>query len=689
MSYRISLARTMLFALVYGVAVYTGRRAALDHSGDSLVWPSAGVGALWFCAQRHARTPWVDRVLLPLILVWVTLQTGAAPWEAVLYGMAGLTQATLFRRLLARLRPNLWGGAGAEPLRAPRDLWGLLAAAFGAAASACAVGSVGEWVHQGDYPLPATVMNLARNVTSILIIGSVGICVAGALATVRSRFGGRAGWWPRARSRLAGASPWRIAEHLAIVVGTTAAYLAGFAYEDRLPLSFAMLGWTVLVATRLSTPFVLVHNSVAAGIAVTFTRGGSGPFAHVPDPTVRAVMVQLFLALVALVGLALALGRDERRQLLTQLGHEKELLRAIIDSMADGLAVIEPDGRVSLRNPAVSHLLGGVTSPDDRMADPAWYGLHHVDGTPFPEDGLAYIRALAGEDVQGVEMLVRNAGVPEGRFITVTATSLPRPGGTRSAVVLFHDVTAEHRQRDELTSFAGVVAHDLLNPLTGVQGWTEAVHDSVAGAPPHPNLEQALTDLDRLSRTSARMRGLIDGLLAYTTARQATAEPISVDTAAVLADVTGARADAAVAAGQPEPKFTIGPAPPVCADPVLLRQLLDNLIGNAIKYTAPGVTPTLVIDASRTGDMVSIRIADNGVGIPAGQHTAIFGDFHRAHTDGRFLGTGLGLAICRRIVERHGGTITAEDNAGGGSCFTVTLPAAVPAPAPDQLMTSA
>ncbi|MBB2948884.1 signal transduction histidine kinase [Actinoplanes lutulentus] len=665
MSYRLALARTVLFALFFGVAVYIGRRSALDHAGTSLVWPAAGVGAIWWCAQRFARTKWVDFVVLPLVLAAVMLATDAHPVQAAGFGVAGIVQATMFGVLLSRWRPGLWGGGGREPMRAPRDLWALLGAGFGASVCGCAIGSLGEWLDKSSYPLELAVLSLARNTASILIIGSAGMFAGAAL----SHRGSWRAFWPRT-------SRWRVVEYVGIVACTTAAYLAGFAYEDRLPLSFALLGWTVLVATRLSSPFVLLHNSVVGAIAVQYTLGGSGPFADVADSAVRAVIVQLFVALVCVVGLALALGRDERRHLHNQLARDKDLLRAIIDSMADGLAVIEPDGRVSLRNPAVSTLLGGVTSPGDRMAGAEFYGLYHVDGTPFPDNDLAYLQALAGQDVHGVEMLVRNAGVPEGRFVKVNATALPRPDGSHRAVVLFHDVTAEHRHRDELTNFAGVVAHDLLNPLAGVDGWTSAVHESVAAAPPHPSLEQALDDLDRLSRTSARMRGLIDGLLAYTTARQATASPIPVDTFELVTDVTSARADAAVAAGKVEPKFSIGALPPVAADPVLLRQLLDNLIGNAIKYTAPGVTPFLTIDAHRAGDLVTFTIADNGIGIPHGQHAAIFGNFHRAHTSSNFLGTGLGLAICQRIVERHGGTISASDNPGGGSCFTFTLPAA-------------
>ncbi|BCY12706.1 ATP-binding protein [Actinoplanes sp. L3-i22] len=657
--YRRPLARTVAFALLYAAAVYSGRRTAMVGDGVSLIWPAAGVGVVWFCANRTSPTRRLDAVLLVLILGLGNWLTGAPAAVSVVAGFVGLIQAGIFLGTLRRWRPNLWGAGGSETLRSPRDLWGLLGATLAASVGANLVSLLGRGLVTGSFPVAFQAMALARHTASILIIGAAGIYLGAGLRR-----------W-RARPPLRRVSFWRTAEIAGIFTFSVGGHVGAFAYDHRLPLSFALLGLTVLVGTRLRTPWVLVHNSVISAIAVQYTLLGSGPFAQVGDVGQRAVIVQLFVLLVALVGLALALGRDERTALLSALAEEKAeldtqktLLTAVIDSMADGLAVIGGDGRVTLRNPAVTELLGRC-GPDDLLGGPGW------DGEP------AYLRALAGEDVRGVDMPVRNPGVPEGRVVRVTATVLPHPDGTRSAVVLFHDVTAERRHRDELTNFAGVVAHDLLNPLAAIEGWTAATLDSLDGVPDHPNLDQAHADLARLTRASARMRGLIDGLLAYTTAREATVAPAPVDLTEVVADIAQARADAAVAAGSPEPRFRIGALPPVQADPVLVRQLVDNLVGNAIKYTAPGVVPALHISAASAGGMVTVRIVDNGIGIPAGQHDAIFGNFHRAHTTGAYLGTGLGLAICKRIVERHGGDIAAVDHPGGGSCFVFSLPAAV------------
>jgi nitrogen-specific signal transduction histidine kinase len=709
--YRLSLIRTILFALAYAVACYAGRHFVLGDNVN-LVWPAAGVAVVWFCAHRSAPTRRLDMLLLPVLLGGINWLTGATAAIGVVAGIVGLVQVGVFLRLLGRWRPHLWGAGGTAPLRSPRDMWALFGAGFAASVAAAVVSMSGRWLVTGSLPVVVTTMSVARHTASILIIGSAGICTGAALHRLRAARRTAAAR-PRDRGR---PGPLRVAEIAGISTLGIAGYVIVFESESRLPLSFALLGLTVLVGTRLSTGWVLLHNSVVSVVALRYTLAGSGPFAGIADVTQRAVVVQLFAILVALVGLAQALGRDERRTLLAALAQEKaelaarqtelaaqkveithhaDLLGAIIDSMGDGLAVISPHRRVTLRNRAVAGLFGGRAVRDDNLSGNDRSGLYAADGSRCAGGELAHLQALAGAEVPGADMLIRHRGTPDTRVVRVTATALPHPDSTSSTVVLFHDVTAERRHRDELTSFAGVVAHDLLNPLASVDGWTASAREALEGVPAHPDRDEAYADLVRLGQASARMRGLIDDLLSYVTVREAMVAPAEVDLTELVADIAVARADAAVASGRPEPRFVIGRLPPVQADPVLVRQLVDNLVGNAVKYTAPGVVPALRITAEQDGAMVTVRIVDNGIGVPHGQHEAIFGNFHRAHVSGGYLGTGLGLAICRRIVERHGGAITATDDPGGGSCFTFTLPAAAlpagrpparPAPLPSGSM---
>ncbi|MEV6343037.1 ATP-binding protein [Actinoplanes sp. NPDC051851] len=686
MRHRTSLVRTGMFAALYVIATVAGRLTVMDRTNLSLVWPAAGVAVVWFSAQRRSGIPWADVAALSLITLVVNTATGATPVMAMIFVIANLVQVAVFLKLFERWRPALWGAGGDEPLRSPRDLWGLLGAAFGATLAGALIGPTGVWLAIGRYSWPATWVWLARNTAAVLLFGAVALSVGHAVKTARARHGGLRGASRYFLDRMAATPRWRIGEYVALGVCSTLAYLAGFAFSDGLPLAFLLIAVTVWAGTRVATPFVVLHDLAAGVITVVFTLNGMGPFAAIPDNAGRAFVAQLFVALVAVVGLVLALGRDERGALLAELAAEKaelaaqreeasrraEMMTTIVDSMADGVAVIDSTGRVILRNPAAVQLLGGQASQDGTVAASDHYGFFHLDGQPVTDDELAHVRVRTGERVEGVDYVIRNAGVPEGRIVRVTASSFP-DGDGRTAVVLFHDVTAERRHRDELANFAGVVAHDLLNPVTTVEGWSETAEESLDGV---EGVEMARDSLVRVNRAAVRMRLLINGLLDYTTARDAQVAPAAIDLDAMVAEITVARLDAAVAGGNPRPRFTVGELPPVLADPVLVRQLLDNLIGNAIKYTAPGTVPALEITAKHDKDLVRVAIADNGIGIPAGQHDAIFDNFHRAHRTSGYAGTGLGLGICKRIVERHGGTIAAADNPGGGSLFTFTLPAA-------------
>jgi signal transduction histidine kinase len=231
------------------------------------------------------------------------------------------------------------------------------------------------------------------------------------------------------------------------------------------------------------------------------------------------------------------------------------------------------------------------------------------------------------------------------------------------------------QQKTDLAAFAGVVAHDLKAPLASVAGYTEMIRDELSDDT--ADRADTATMLTRISSAIERMSTLIDDLLTYSSTRDAALQLMDVDLRELAHSVVIARLDHAGATGGPLPTIYVGELPSVHADPTLIRQLLTNLIGNAVKYTAAGQSARVDVTADITASSwVRLQVTDRGIGIPAGQHQAIFNSFHRVHADSDVPGTGLGLAICHRIVERHGGTILAGDNPGGGTRFTVTLPAA-------------
>ncbi|MCM4078252.1 diguanylate cyclase domain-containing protein [Paractinoplanes hotanensis] len=689
MGLRSAVIRTLCFALVYLAATYAGRLTVMDATNLSLVWPAAGVSAAWFLAQYRSRWRVLDVLALSVVTVVVNTATGASLTLAVWFVLANVLQAGLFAYLVQRWLPHLWAAGGEAPLTRTHELWRLIAAAVLGTGAGALLGPTGVWVVNGTYSWPATAVWMTRNTVSILLIGVV-FLTWGYLWRTRPA----TGYVAQIRARWSHVSTGRRLEYVAVVGVSAAAYSAVFGIKHGLPLAFALLVMTVWAGSRLSTAFVVLHDLLFGSIAVLFTLHGTGAFANIASHPARALVAQAFVGVIAVVGLALALGRDERAALVNQLRTEQEaaagqakLMTAIVDSMTEGLTVVDDQGRLLLRNPAVRRLLGGVVSSSGQIAKPDYYGLFHPNGKPIAPEEMPNRRALAGTDVHGMDILVRNPGVPEGRLLSVSSAALPGDlDGRRCAVTIFHDVTAERRHRDELATFAGVVAHDLLNPLTTVKGWTEALTDILENNSTPIDPAKARDGLNRIARAARRMRSMIDDLLDYTTARDAALAPTLVPLGDVVNDIAIARIDQAQSNGTPVPSFDISDLNTVYADPVLVHQLLENLISNAIKYTAPDVTPAIRIHSDIADHHVRVTIDDNGIGIPDGQHDSIFETFHRAHRTAGYSGTGLGLGIGKRIVERHGGTITATPNpTGRGSRFTFTLPAdATTAPTPDN-----
>lgn len=677
MSFASSLARTLGFTAVYVCATYAGRLTVMDETNLSLVWPAAGVSAVWAVVQFRSRWRALDAVALGAVTIVVNMMTGASVTLALWFVAANLLQASVFAWLCHRWLPGSWGGVQVQPLGRLIELWRLAAAAFVGTACGAMVGPTGLWVESGTYSWPATAVWLTRNTVSILLIGAASVRVGKALQTLWSaspRVGLRARWATVPRRR-------RL-EYLALCALSVVVYTAVFGLSHRLPLAFVVIALTMWAGLRLHTTFVVLHDLVFGAATVLFTLHGTGVFAQIPSHPVRALVAQAFVGMIAVTGLALALGRDERDALLARLSgaersaaRQAKMMTTIIDSMAEGLTVVDSRGRFLLRNPAVRRLMGGVISSSEVMAKPDFYGLFHPDGRPLTLEEMPYRRALLGTDVRGMDILVRNPGQPDGRILSVSSTALPDEDGDRYAVSMFHDVTAERRHRQELALFAGAVAHDLQNPLTTVEGWSEALAEMIDEAPERLDPAEQADAVLRIRRAAARMRNLINDLLAYTTARDAALSPTMVDLDELVNDIAIARIDQAQSNDAPVPTFIVGQMLPVYADPVLIRQLLENLFGNAIKYTAPGVVPRITIGTEAQDGLVTVTIDDNGIGIPHGQQEAVFDNFHRAHRTAGYSGTGLGLGICKRIVERHGGTIRAADNpAGSGARLVLSLP---------------
>jgi light-regulated signal transduction histidine kinase (bacteriophytochrome) len=253
------------------------------------------------------------------------------------------------------------------------------------------------------------------------------------------------------------------------------------------------------------------------------------------------------------------------------------------------------------------------------------------------------------------------------------------------------DVTARKRferalqeKNRELENFAAVASHDLQEPLRKIETFADRLH---ARATPGLD-ERCRDDLNRMLSAAARMRILINDLLTF--ARIATkAHPfVLVDLAEVA---RAAVSDLEERIHRTGGRVEVGQMPAVEGEPTQMRQLLLNLIGNGLKFHRADEPPLVRIHSRRLSEPPppvdcqppgpvwhEILVEDNGIGFDEKYLDRIFEVFQRLHGRGEYEGTGMGLAICRRIVEHHGGTITARSAPGRGAAFMVALPGTQP-----------
>ena len=225
------------------------------------------------------------------------------------------------------------------------------------------------------------------------------------------------------------------------------------------------------------------------------------------------------------------------------------------------------------------------------------------------------------------------------------------------------------RSNAELEQFAYVASHDLQEPLRKIQAFSDLLMTTQAGA---------LTDegrdyLQRIVAAAGRMRTLVQDLLTLSRVTSKARPFTPVDLGLVAKE---ALADLEVPIAESKATVEIGALPTLLADPAQMRQLFLNLLGNALKFRKEAASPRIHVTARVADARAELAFADDGIGFDERYLDRIFKPFQRLTTSSRYPGTGIGLAICRKIVERHGGVLTARSAPGRGSTFLVDLPLA-------------
>ncbi len=610
---------------------------------------------LWFLLRGAGPLSW-DSLALIVATVVANLTTGAPLPLIAVFVVVNLGQALLNVQLLRRFCGHLWGCGGDARLASLPDLWALAWTAAAASLAGALVGNVGlVLVSEATLTFEAVLVWWIRVITGTLMVLVVGLLAARRLVTHEPG--------PMTLSRK------RIPELVALVALTAGAYPLVFLQDEA--LVFVLLAFTIWSAQRFSTLFTASHSLAGAIAALLFTLAGRGPFGQLGSPAHNVLIVGSFVTLLLMLGMFVAVVRDGRVGLVERLvaadeqsRGQAQLVSAIIDSMSQGLVVVDAHGGVVLKNQAIAELMG---IPDLQNFEQVLPSVFLPSGEPVPPEERPSLRALRGEEVIDDDLLLRRGDGTTIR-VRVSASHLAplNRQDTDRVVLVLHDATEAVEREEALKSYASTVAHDLNNPLAAILGWNAmALHELDSG---ECTIESIRGLTIRVGNSAQRLHHLIEGLLEKAASKDRALELTRVD----LNDLVGR----IVSSRGVEDQVRWADLPCVRADQLLASQVVDNLVGNALKYVEPGTTPEVSVSAAeKRPGWVTVRIVDNGIGIPEGQHDAIFDEFHRAH-DG-YQGTGLGLSIAQRIVTRHGGTISASVNpAGHGTVFEFSLPAA-------------
>jgi signal transduction histidine kinase len=458
----------------------------------------------------------------------------------------------------------------------------------------------------------------------------------------------------------------------------------------------AILDLTMIGLLRVGAPvsgFGLLWVIPVIGMTWSFGLAGAIPTAVIAGaayiatnlldplqpPNLSLVLFPLFL--IGMTGIAhlMAQRADAQRDLLERQSHalqrtaerarrQQEVVTDALDAVDFGVVRLSPEGEIELINEAYSRLLrvhertGGVTYAADGL-------------TLVPDSDRPLARARRGENYGAVLMWL---GLPgeDRRAIRCSARRIRDARGEEAgSIVVVEDVTAEQlalRAREDLIAS---VSHELRTPLTAILGYLDLALDDQELTP------ETRRRLEASERGAERLLSLVADILNTAAASRSgavpTIDPVSVD----LSTVVRVAVEEALPRAQ-ERRMTIDtsavePAE-AWADAHRIRQVLDNLIGNAIKYADEG--GLIEVGCTRDGQQSWIVVRDDGPGIPAEEQPRLFDPYFRSDTvrQTAIHGNGLGLAITRDIVHAHGGEITVRSTLGEGAAFLVRLPATNP-----------
>jgi PAS domain S-box-containing protein len=382
----------------------------------------------------------------------------------------------------------------------------------------------------------------------------------------------------------------------------------------------------------------------------------------------------------------------EQKKLDQRLRDQQFYTRSLIESNIDALMTTDP--------------LGIITDVNKQMEALTDCTRDELIGAPFknyftdPERAEAGIKLVLSEKkVTDYELTARSRDGKKTEVSYNATTFYDRDRKLQGVFAAARDVTDRKRVEEklkiysdklersnrELQDFAQVASHDLQEPLRKILSFGDRLRTRAGEL-----LDEDSRDyLQRMFNAAARMQSLITDLMMFSKVETNSQPFVQVDLNVIAREVS---ADLETRIEQTGGSVEIEELPTIDADPMQMRQLLQNLIGNSLKYHRAGVPPVVRIysqkldarspasmdESALARQLCQILVVDNGIGFDEKYLDRIFTVFQRLHKKGEYEGTGVGLAICRKIVDRHSGTITARSSPGQGTTFVVTMPVIQP-----------